>query len=341
MVKFCKACGAKYPEDFNYCIRCHFDEPLVYFVNTPDIKDIKNFPNKYYNFKEYPNKFSEIKDLLSQSNIDKLTDFNLSQLQFNEIITNIKKTSEKIITELIDKYQIDFNSISTLDKILLFSKSFVKTDYKEGGGDLGHFEFNEIYIDDRATDAIQITTIIHELSHFLLAEIFEQIVSEILEAEKTEAIEAFVCYTLINDELNYLVDEYCAHTVEGRFAVLGYQDYGSYKQRLSEFLRCYSEDHIEVANGIGNTFAGYIKYIMESYIDENLRMDIKEEFSKINDVPKYSELTYETSEVFDWRRFSKSIQLMLTSNLNEFINNPQDMEKLRLYSVKFKKNNKG
>ena len=39
---------------------------------------------------------------------------------------------------------------------------------------------NEIYIDDRATKALQITTIIHELSHFLLAEILEQIISIIL-----------------------------------------------------------------------------------------------------------------------------------------------------------------
>ena len=66
------------------------------------------------------------------------------------------------------------DSLSTLEKIILFSKAFVKTEYKEGGGDLGHFEFNEIYIDDRATDALQITTVIHELSHFLLAEILEQ-----------------------------------------------------------------------------------------------------------------------------------------------------------------------
>jgi len=339
LVKICSACGAKYPEEYNHCIRCPSDGSLVYFVKTPKIKDIKTNPNNHYNFNEYPNKFSEVKDLLSQPNIDKLTDFNLSQLQFNEIITNIKKTSEKILNELIDKHHINFYSISTLDKIMLFSKSFVKTDYKEGGGNLGHFEFNEIYIDDRASDAIQITTLIHELSHFLLSEILEQVVSEILKTEKTEAVEAFVCYALINNELNYLVDEYCAHTVEGRFALLGYQDYGSYKHRLSEFLQYYSEDHVEVANGIGNTFADYIKSIIEPYIDENLRMDIKKEFSKINDMPKYSELKYETSEVFDWQRFSKSMQLMLTSNLEEFINNPQDMEKLMLYSVKFKKNN--
>lgn len=341
LVKECKACGTKYTENFNYCAKCHYDGPLVYIVKTPKIKEIKTHPNKFYNFRAYSYHYDNIKDLLSQSNIEKLKSFNLSHSQFEDIINNIKDAYKTILNQLINDNDIDINSISTLDKILLFSKSFVKTEYKEGGGDLGHFEFNEIFIDDRATDALQITTLIHELSHFLLAEILEQIISLLLNTDKTEAIEAFVCYTLVNDELNYLIDEYCAHTVEGRFAVLGYQDYGSYKSTLSRFLEVYTEDYIEVANGIGNTFAFYIKDIMTSFINEELRMDIKNEYSKINDVPKYSELNYETNEILKWQQFSKAIQLMLTSHIDDIINNPQNMEKLKMYAVKFKKNNDG
>lgn len=333
LIKVCKGCGGKYHKDFNYCPHCDCDEPL-----TVIIKDIETLPNKYYDFNNYPY-IDEISQLLSNDNINKLSAFNFSEGQFDNIINNIKNTYKTILDYLIDEYGIDISTLSTLDKILLFSKTFVKTDYKEGGGDLGHFEFNEIYIDDRLTDALQITTIIHELSHFLMAEILEQIVCELLNTNKTDAVEAFVCYTLTNNQLDYLVDEYCAHTVEGRFAMYGYQDYGSYKQVLAEFLKLYSEEHIEVANSIGNTFAHYIKSIMESFIDENLRKDIKKEFSKINDTPRYSELQYETSEVLDWQRFSRSIQLMLTSNLEDFINNPEDMEKLKVYAVKFKKNN--
>ena len=234
---------------------------------------------------------------------------------------------------------IDIDSLKTLDKVLLFSKSFVKTEYKEGGGNLGHFEFNEIYIDDRGTDAIQITTIIHELSHFLLAEILEQVISALLNTNKSDVVEAFVSYTLIKDDFNYLVDEYCAHTVEGRFAVLGYQDYGSYKSILERFLEIYSNDYIDVAKGIGNTFAVYIKDIITSFIDDKLREDIKEEFSKINDTPQYSDLQFETSDIYDWKRFSKAMQLMLTRNIEDFTSNPEDIEKLKMYAVKFRKNN--
>lgn len=339
LVKRCESCGALYPKEYKYCIRCNSEDELVNIIKTPEIKYIKTKPNQFYNFKDYTNQFSEITDLLSPKNVSKLNNFEFSQEQFSDILDKIKKTYRKILNDLVDEYSIDINSLKTLDKILLFSKSFVKTEYKEGGGDLGHFEFNEIYIDDRATDALQITTIIHELSHFLLAEILEQVVSYILNTDKTDAVEAFICYTLIKDDFNYLVDEYCAHTVEGRFAVLGYQDYGSYKSILKRFLEIYSEDYIDVAKGIGNTFAYYIKDIITSFIDDKLRDDIKDEFSKINDQPEYSELQFETSEVYDWNRFSTAMKLILTRNIEDFSTNPQDIEELKMYAVKFKKNN--
>lgn len=338
LVKVCKCCGAKYPKEYDSCIQCRCDKPLSY-ITTTRIKDIKTQPNHFYNFKDYSNKLDDISQLLSDDNVAKLNGFNLSQVQFDAILNKIKATSKDVLNDLTEEYHIDLDSLKPLEKILLFSKSFVKTEYKEGGGDLGHFEFNEIYIDDRASDALQITTIIHELSHFLLAEILEQVISIILNTEKTDAIEAFVCYLLVRDNFNYLVDEYCAHTVEGRFALLGYQDYGSYTQMLNDFIKENGEEYISVATEIGNTFAFYIKDIMTSFIDEDLREDIKDEFSKINDQPKFSELRYETSGVYEWERFSKAIKIMLTKDLDDILNNESDFEKLELYAVKFRKNN--
>lgn len=334
LIKYCRCCGTKYIAQYNYCRYCDCNDQLLI-----DVSKIETNPNKLYGINNYQNSIAQITDLLTPVNIEMIKEFNLSQKQFNSIINNIKNTYKQILAKLIEEFNINDETLNTLDKILLFAKSFVKTEYKEGGGDLGHFEFNEIYIDDRATKALQITTIIHELSHFLLAEILEQIISIILNTNKTEAIEALTCYILVHDELNNLIDEYCAHTVEGRFAALGYQDYGSYELALTNFQKQYSEEYIEVATGIGNTFATYIKDIITSYIDDNLREDIKKEFLAINDVPKYSSLKYETTEVYEWERFSRAIKLMLTSNLDEISNNPEDIEKLKTYAIKFKKNN--
>ena len=334
LIKECVCCGRTYPKNYKYCPTCGCEKPL-----TIDVKRINTHPNKYYGFNDYYNVFEEISQLLSQNNINNLVNFNFSQMQFDTIVDNIKKTYKSILDYLIEEYKIDLTTLTTINKILLFSKSFVMTDFKEGGGNFGHFEFNEVYIDDRASDAMQITTIIHELSHFLLAEILEQIVCELLNTNKTDAVEAFVCYLLTKNILNALIDEYCAHTVEGRFAPLGYQDYGSYEKCLSECLNEYTEQHIQIANTIGNTFAIYIKDIISSFIDEKIRKEIKLEFNKINDPPKYSGLKYETGDRLDWTGFSKAIKIMLTSNLEDFINNPHDMEKLESYTVKFREVN--
>ena len=105
---------------------------------------------------------------------------------------------------------------------------------------------------------------------------------------------------------------------------------------LTNFKKEYPEDLIEVAIGVGNTFAYYIKDIMTSFIDDGLREEIKDEFTKINSPPMYSGLQYETSELYDWQRFSKAMQIMLTKNIEEITINPHDMEN---YTIKFRKNN--
>lgn len=346
LTKQCKACGSKYPDSYNYCIRCEWDGRLEK-IGEPEppkrdvkVKDIKVRPNRLYNFKRHKNNYTELDDLLSNENIELLEKFNLSQYQFDDIIDRIIKTHDRILNDLIDDYDLDFNHLHILDKMLLFSKSFVKTEYKEGGGDLGHFAFNEIHIDDRQENALQITTIIHELSHFLFAEILEQVVSTLLNTDKTDALEAFVCYTLVKDVFFDVTDEYCAHTVEGRFAILGYQDYGSFESLLKKFYKeKYTKDHLEVAMTIGNTFAGYIKFIMESFIDEELREDIKKEYLNLNDTKNYDGIKYETDKIQSWDKFKDSIRLILTRNIDEIISNQEDIEKLYSYTRDFKRNN--
>lgn len=48
-------------------------------------------------------------------------------------------------------------------------------------------------------------------------------------SDKTSAIEAISDYCLLN---NKLINEYCAHTVQGRFLPFGYQNYGSFNRLL-------------------------------------------------------------------------------------------------------------
>ena len=343
LVKICKGCGSKYPEDYNFCIKCEWDEPLVKFADPKphidEIKELKFNPNKKYNFKKHSNNFTEFDDLLSDENVRLLKEFNFTQSQLDNIIKNIISTYKSIKNSFIRIYEIDVDELYLLDKVLLFSKSLVKTEYKSiKGSNFGHYGYNEIHIEDRTEVAYEVTTIIHELSHFLISEILEQIVSEILNTDKTDALEAFVCYMLHNDVFNRVVDEYCAHTVEGRFEILGYQDYGSYLSLLDEFSLKYSKVHLDVAKTIGNTFAVYIKVIIESFIDDELREEIKQEFSKLKD-NKTSGVQYETNKIHKWDKFKPALRIMLTRNIDNIKNSSEDLEKLENARLKFMENN--
>ncbi len=81
---------------------------------------------------------------------------------------------------------------------------------------------------------VQIATLIHELSHHLLAEIHEQILMYFWEVEKTYEIEVFVQYILASGTVHLMNGIYLPHAVEGRFIPHGYQNYGSFNSILEE-----------------------------------------------------------------------------------------------------------
>ena len=301
--------------------------------NKIQISEIESKPNKYYNFKKHSHKFKQLSKLFSDKNIEKLDDlYYLEENEFDSIIENIIITHNKVLNKLIEKNSIDFERLNILDKMFLFSKSFVKTHYKCGGDDLGYYRFNEIYIEEREpTDYKKIRTIIHELSHFLLSEILEQVLSEILDADKTDILEAFIFYTLTHVNDFYLIDEYCACTVEGRFVSLGHQDYTSFKNSLIKEHK-FSDEDLSI---FGNTFARYIMLIMESFLNENLIKEIRKEGLEI-DYPN-NDVTFETDEYLEWDDFKEAIGLILVRKTNYTI---EEAEVIFEYSAEFKKNNK-
>ena len=345
LVKRCKGCGAEYPEDYNYCVKCAWDEPLVKFSDPrphiDEIKDLKFNPNKKYNFKKHSHCFTELEELLSNENIKKLEEFNFTQYDYDEIINNIIKTYKKILNYFIQVYEIDFEGLHIVDKLLLLSKSFVKTDYKSvEGKNAGYYRFNEIYIDERLEPANEIATLIHELSHFLLSEILEQVLSNVLNTDKTDILEAFVCYTLYDDVFNNLIDEYCAYSVEGKFAIIGYVDCGSYEIILRECLNSdFSQEDVISAKAIGNTFANNINSILTTFIDDEIRYEINKEFNKLTFEKNYSWANHETKDFLMWDEFKYILQVIFLESVENIKNNLVDIKKVSQYNENFKKSN--
>ena len=260
---------------------------LKEYVNSifkTDIKSIDFKPNDYYNFEnDYENKISDMEELLSKDSLNKIKSYNLTMFEYNEILDKISETSNSILNKLIRNNFLEVGSLSILEKILLYAKSFVEIEFTSNIEDTGIYDLNHIKINDKSFKSEQISTIIHELAHHVLAEIFEQIFMKLLKCQKSIEIEILVAYILVSTTEIKLIDEYCAHTVEGRFIPYGYQSYGSLNQIINHELDKEKDQYlINNAKIFGSIVCEDIYKLFEEYINENLRDEIKGQFIKDN-----------------------------------------------------------
>lgn len=207
--KFCPECGREFSDRENFCPDC-----LVTLKEIKDEADIKRIKTDF--IISFAGK-NDCQNILNPECFKLINDFDFGMADFNEILFSIKSQAFKNMDKLIRDYSIDLEDLDVLDKVILFAKSFASVEYKSYGQTLGYFELNKIYIDDRQPDSLQITTIIHELTHFLIKEILIGIICKILDSNKNKHIESVVTYILNYSKLNRLIDEYAAHSVEGRF----------------------------------------------------------------------------------------------------------------------------
>jgi len=309
----CPKCGKKYYGGENICFDCL--EVLKKKSDKINISKIKTNPQFII---QKTNCYDNFKDLLSDENIKKIKDFNFNCRDYNKIILKIKRDALKNLDNLIRENDIELYGLSITDKVMLFAKSFVSVNFKSQGEQLGYFENNTIFIDDRQKDSFKITTLIHELSHFLIHEIIVSIIAEILDASKNEYLNQLATFILSYDDFVCLVDEYAAHTVEGRFTVFGYQDYSSFIKIEKNLENRFGEVEIEIIKSIGNNFSLSIKNILESFIDEDLREEIKDQFEKeCRESPNYGMLQYENCQKLNEEGFIQAVWLMIYEGIRE------------------------
>ena len=319
--KFCPECGRKYPGHENFCFDC-----------AVSLKDIKSFNVKHievshdFDFKS-KNTFTDFSEILTPENLKKVAEFEFGRDEFSDITKNIRLKALKNLDKAIKDNEIDLDSLTILEKITLFVKSFVDVEYKSYGQELGYYTFNTIYVDDRQLDALQITTMLHELTHFLIKEMLTQIVCRLLDASKTKEIESIISFILSYSPENCLIDEYAAHTVEGRFTLIGYQDYSSFLNIQRTIER--SDDEVEMLKTIGNSLANVVKDILESFIDEELLSEIKDQFKRdILDDPDYSQLRNENCTLLNDEGFFKAIEFILVDGFAVSMDNTEKLAKI-------------
>lgn len=326
--KYCPECHKKYPEEENFCFDCLVK--LKNISDIPKVRDIKTKPE--FKFKG-TNSYATFEEIFTPENTEKINDFKFRLKDYKGIINDIKRTAFLEFDDLVKSNGLVLDYLDILDKVLLFSKSFVEVDYKSYGQELGVFAFDRIEVDDRQLPGLQITTLMHELSHFLLKEILAHVLCKLLDCTKNSSIDAISTFILTYSPLNRLIDEYCAHSVEGRFTVYGYQDYSSFLQIQKSLEGEMPSEEIEIAKSIGNTFSISIKEILEAYLDDDLRDDIKTQFKEdVLDMPKYDMLAMENCNKLKSKGFMQAIWLILSEGFEVASVN---IEKLEEYKKNF------
>ncbi|WP_407376110.1 hypothetical protein [Methanobrevibacter sp.] len=319
LTKFCPECGRKYPEGENFCLDC---AEKLREIKSVDISSIDLNPTFDFTANNQYNNFS---DILTAENLEKLT---VENFDVNKIVLNIKRTAFKRLDAAVKDNGIYLDSLSIVEKIMLFTKAFVDVEYKSYGAELGYYRFNRIYVDDRQLDALQITTMLHELAHFLIKEIITHVLCTIWECSKTTEIESVATFILSYSPVTALVDEYAAHTVEGRFTLYGFQDYSSFLN-IEKSVEL-EKSEIEMLKTIGNTFANIIKKILESFIDAEMLSEIKDQFRRdILDQPDYRNLIHENCTLLNRKGMVEAIRLLLVEG---FVVSMDNAEKLESYN---------
>lgn len=286
-LEICDICGTFNLKENNYCTHCGnklISEHICPYCGQANLDNAIQCIKceKQIN----PIFIDDFDSLFTEFNEDLLLNAEISDVDYNRLLTKIFLRAE----------YIEIRGYTIKEKILRFASIFTPCKPKARGFERGYmFLGNSIHYDDRLDDSVQIATIIHELAHYFLFTIVESLLCEIFKVRTSSTLQSFVWYFLILPEFK-IMNEYCAHTVEGRFVPYGYQNYGSFNTLIEN--TSLDEETIKTMMKFGNTFANEIIVYLEKYIDDTLRKEIKLQYKKDLKSPKYDSIFIETDDCF-------------------------------------------
>ena len=285
-MKYCDVCGTLNPRENNFCIHC--GNKLISEHICPYCGELNSdyaTVCKKCGMQINPVVIDDFDTFFSKYNEELLANAQISDEEYSIMVSDIFKRA--------DYFEIKGNTIK--NKILNFAGAFTECETKSRGYERGSINpGDKIYYDDRLDDSVQIATIIHELAHYLLFLIVDTLLCKILKVNTSSTIQSFTWYFLTLPEFQ-IMNEYCAHTVEGRFIPYGYQNYGSFNVLVEQLS--VDEEALSGMVVFGNTFANEIIEHLEKFIDEDLRYEIKIQYRKDSTAPTYKSILRETTDV--------------------------------------------
>lgn len=313
----CDICGTLNFKENNYCTHC--GNRLIMEHACPVCGEANGDHDKYCikcGNQLNPILIDDFNILFSEFNRSLLLNASISDVEYDKLLSNI----------FIRANYIDVWGDTTKNKILNLAGIFTECKTKARGYERGFiFVGTGIYYDDRLEDSVQIATIIHELAHYFLFAIIESLLCDIFKVRTSSTLQSFVWYFLTLPEFK-IMNEYCAHTVEGRFIPYGHQNYGSFNALVEQ--SGFDEDSLESMIVLGNSFANEIIVYLEKYIDDSLRNEIKMQYRKDLLSPSYESIFLETDDCYSLSMKNQVLISVLGDILVEVSNNGEALRKL-------------
>lgn len=292
----CPYCGTKNPDSSSFCIKCNRK------IDSIAIDDFDVFFNEH-------NRFLMLNG--------KITDD-----QYVDILKRMfKKLDYAEITGQTPK-----------EKIIQIANVFTPVIPKSSGVAYGEYGVNVIFYDDRLDDSLQISTIIHELAHFLLFDFCVNSLCEILDVEESPVIKSFIEHFLTLPEIE-IINEYCAHTVENRFIPFEFQNFKSFEKCVLDLGL--NQQDIEDFVLLGNSYAKDFIHFLERYINEKLRQSIKLQFKRDFPNPKKEIVSYANNALLSIEEKNRLFISLMVYSFESLYNNEEARYELEYIKSKF------
>ena len=197
--------------------------------------------------------------------------------RYLDLLINIAQKANVNYLKLLEEYEDKLDDIDALGDVALIAVSFCDVNFDPNVSKLGNYYFNLINIDQSLSKSEQISSYIHQLSNHLFAEIFEEMLSNSIDMEKDDSLEAFIAYTLGSVDA-VLINEVCAYSVCRKFIPKKYLDVSKLNFLFKNMIE--NNEDVEYLFTLGNTFAEDIFMILNPFISDELIEEIAVQFKK-------------------------------------------------------------
>lgn len=279
-------------------------------------------------YDEYNKEFHDFDSLVNKNNIEIISEHILTEGDYQFIL-------DKILLKGIQTSQSSSDD-TCFKKLYDIASQYANIIDENDENCNGSYICNVIKLNQNKTTSKKISTLIHELSHHLVAEVLVESISYILKAKRNYIIESFVMFILHMHREQKIVDEFIAHYIENNYIPDNAHSYDSLFKVILEIPNSennnLNQECIELIFRYGKRLALDIIDILDMLMGDELINSLKNDL-KLDDHPHNDDIYsyFENIDAVTHYETRLSINDTLIQYIYEVLNNPELIDDLRIF----------